>query len=129
MIAPSVQQPGRLDNSASSRMVDGPRRWLTDRMQTLTADTLTAELADLPGWVGSTTLIEREFTAPDFATGIQLVVYAGEEAEQLEHHPDIDIRWVRVRFALSTHSAGGVTALDIELARRISAHADALGCS
>ncbi len=128
MIVTSVQHLRRGDNSTSVPLVAGPRRWLTDRMQTLTPDTLATQLVDLPGWVGSTTLIEREFTAPDFATGIRLVVQAGDEAEALDHHPDIDIRWVRVRFALSTHSAGGVTALDIELARRITASADALGC-
>jgi 4a-hydroxytetrahydrobiopterin dehydratase len=97
-------------------------------MRTLAREALAAALVDLPGWVGSTTLIEREFTAPDFPTGIQLVVHAGEAAEELDHHPDIDVRWVRVRFVLSTHSAGGVTTLDIELARRISDYADVLGC-
>ena len=40
-------------------------------------------------------------------------------ADEIDHHPDIDIRWTTVTFALSTHSAGGVTERDLELARRI----------
>ena len=40
-------------------------------------------------------------------------------AEELDHHPDIDIRWRTLTFRLSTHSAGGVTHRDVELARRI----------
>ena len=110
-------------------MAESQRRWLTDLMTLLTADKLAAAVDDLPGWVGSTTQIQREFAAPDFPTGIQLVVQAAEQAEELNHHPDIDIRWVKVRFVLSTHSVGGVTDLDIELARRISDCANALGCS
>lgn len=115
--------------SAPVPMAESRLRWLTDLMTPLTADELATALDNLPGWVGSTTRIQQEFTAPDFPTGIQLVVQAAEQAEELDHHPDIDVRWVKVLFVLSTHSAGGVTALDIELARRISDCARALGCS
>jgi 4a-hydroxytetrahydrobiopterin dehydratase len=44
-------------------------------------------------------------------------------AEDINHHPDIDIRWRNVTFGLSTHDAGGVTSLDIDLAKRIDAAA------
>jgi len=44
----------------------------------------------------------------------------GDEAEQLNHHPDIDIRWNKVILVLSTHSEGGLTQADIELATRIA---------
>ncbi len=44
-----------------------------------------------------------------------------ETAEAMDHHPDIDIRWRTLRFVLSTHSAGGLTALDLDLAARIDA--------
>ena len=50
-------------------------------------------------------------------------------AEELDHHPDIDIRWRTLLFGLSTHSAGGVTQLDIELAHRIDAAATAHGAT
>ena len=81
---------------------------------------LARQLTDLPGWSGDTAGISRTVQAPDFSTGVHIVVAVGEAAEQLDHHPDIDIRWRELRFALSTHSAGGVTQLDIELAHRIS---------
>ncbi len=64
-------------------------------------------------------MIRSAYTFPDFLTGIQAVGAAANEAEELNHHPDIDIRWRTVSFALSTHDSGGVTQLDIELAHRI----------
>jgi 4a-hydroxytetrahydrobiopterin dehydratase len=51
------------------------------------------------------------------------------EAEEMNHHPDIDIRWRTVHFALSTHSEGGLTQLDVELAHRISQAASRLGAT
>lgn len=86
---------------------------------------LAAELESRPGWTGSTTGIERTVEAPDFMAGIRIVEQVAEAAEQADHHPDIDIRWRRVRFGLSTHSAGGVTALDLDLAAAIDAIAAA----
>ena len=76
-------------------------------------------LAELPGWAGGTDAIRRTVTAPDFATGIRIVVDVAAAAEDADHHPDIDVRWTRVTFALSTHSAGGVTDKDVAMARRI----------
>ena len=58
-------------------------------------------------------------TAPDFLTGIRLVDDVALVAETMDHHPDIDILWRTLTFTLSTHSAGGVTAADFELARGI----------
>jgi 4a-hydroxytetrahydrobiopterin dehydratase len=81
--------------------------------------TLDEELRALPGWSGSSAGIRRSVRAPDFAGGIRLVDDVAAAAEQLGHHPDIDIRWTQLTFVLSTHSAGGVTALDLALARRI----------
>jgi 4a-hydroxytetrahydrobiopterin dehydratase len=59
------------------------------------------------------------YTAPDFPSGIALVDAVAVAAEAAGHHPDIDIRWRDVLFVLSTHSEGGVTAKDIELAIQI----------
>src|SRR3982750_2317070 len=85
----------------------------------LSAPEVDAALADLTGWSGGTDAITRTVEAPSFPAAIRLVVEVAEAAEDADHHPDIDIRWRRVTFALSTHSAGGVTDKDIALARRI----------
>ncbi len=82
---------------------------------------LTRRLADLPGWTGDQTALEYTVEAPDFPTAIRIVDAVALIAEEMDHHPDIDIRWRRLRFRLSTHTAGGVTPLDIELAHHISA--------
>lgn len=60
------------------------------------------------------------FTLPSFPIAIDLVRDAALMAEEADHHPDIDIRWRTVTFRLSTHSAGGITDLDMALAERIS---------
>jgi 4a-hydroxytetrahydrobiopterin dehydratase len=91
----------------------------------LTADELRRRLADLPRWQGDPTALQRSVDAPDFPTAIRLVDDVAVVAEEMDHHPDIDIRWRTVTFVLSTHSAGGVTDLDLTLAERISALAAA----
>ncbi|WP_336922969.1 4a-hydroxytetrahydrobiopterin dehydratase [Aquipuribacter sp. SD81] len=77
------------------------------------------QLADLPAWEHVGVALHARFDAPDVPAAVGLVADAFDEAELVDHHPDADIRWKRVRFALSTHSEGGVTQLDIELAHRI----------
>lgn len=77
------------------------------------------QLGSLPGWAGTTESIRCSYVFPDFPTAITAVDQVALEAEDMSHHPDIDIRWRTVTFALSTHSVGGVTQLDIELAHRI----------
>lgn len=93
----------------------------------LTARELGAHLPHLHGWHGDTTALERTVTAPDFATAISLVNQVAAIAEELDHHPDIDIRWRTVTFRCSTHSAGGVTGRDIDLIERINQIADSGG--
>ncbi|MEZ0075642.1 4a-hydroxytetrahydrobiopterin dehydratase [Planotetraspora sp. GP83] len=65
--------------------------------------------------------IRRTVTAPDFRTAIAIVNDIAEQAEALNHHPDIDIRWRTLHLALTTHDAGGLTDLDYKLAARIDA--------
>lgn len=87
----------------------------------LTEDEITAALADLPEWSRDGDSIVRTADAADFPAAIRVVVAVAEQAEALDHHPDIDIRWRTLHFALSTHSAGGLTSLDVTLVGRIDA--------
>lgn len=73
----------------------------------------------LSGWDGDPTAIRRSVTFPSFMAGIEAVQEVAEVAEERDHHPDIDVRWRTVTFACATHSAGGVTKKDIELAAEI----------
>ena len=72
-------------------------------------------------WSRHEGLLTSEFTAPSFLAAIDFVNAVAVIAEGLDHHPDIDIRWNKVICALSTHYAGGITALDFELAMAIDA--------
>ncbi|MEU6414460.1 4a-hydroxytetrahydrobiopterin dehydratase [Microbispora sp. NPDC046933] len=65
--------------------------------------------------------ILRTVVARDFRTAIAIVNDIAEQAEALNHHPDIDIRWRTLHLALTTHDAGGLTDLDYKLAARIDA--------
>ncbi|TQM30727.1 4a-hydroxytetrahydrobiopterin dehydratase [Nocardia bhagyanarayanae] len=76
-------------------------------------------LAGLPNWSRSGDNITRTIKASSFPAGIDLVRRVADAAEAANHHPDIDIRWRNVTFTLSTHSAGGLTALDLGMAREI----------
>ncbi|MFB6892547.1 4a-hydroxytetrahydrobiopterin dehydratase [Kitasatospora sp. NPDC056327] len=87
----------------------------------LTEDEITAGLTGLPHWTREGDGIARTADAPDFPAGIRVVTAVAAAAEEMDHHPDIDIRWRTLRFVLSTHSAGGLTALDLRLAARIDA--------
>jgi 4a-hydroxytetrahydrobiopterin dehydratase len=91
------------------------------RPQPLSPDALSAALADLPQWSGDGEAIRRSAELPSFRAAVDAIVRIADVAEELDHHPDVDLRWRTLHLTLSTHSAGGVTDLDIELARRIDA--------
>jgi 4a-hydroxytetrahydrobiopterin dehydratase len=76
-------------------------------------------LAAHDGWTGNAAAIRRTVSCPSFPAAIELVRQVAEVAEERDHHPDIDIRWRTLHFALSTHSAGGVTDKDLALAEEI----------
>jgi 4a-hydroxytetrahydrobiopterin dehydratase len=78
-----------------------------------------AALTALPGWSRAGDEIEKTFELPTFAAAIAFVVSVGFLAEAADHHPDLDVRWRRVRVALTTHDSGGLTAMDTDLARQI----------
>ncbi len=93
----------------------------------LTDEEIDRQLGDLPGWRRDGESLVASYDAPDFPTAVKLIVAAGDEAEQMQHHPDVDLRWKVTRWRLSTHSAHGLTQLDIDLAHRISQAAARLG--
>ena len=98
-------------------------------MTRLSDDAVSAGLADLPGWSltgdgpadGSGRGIEKTFELADFPAAIAFVVRVGFLAEAADHHPDLALSWGKAEVRLSTHSAGGITAKDFELARGIEA--------
>ncbi len=97
--------------------------------QLLTDGEIDAALAELPHWHRAGQSLVRTIEAPTFPDAIALVDRVAVVAEEANHHPDIDIRWRKVTFALSTHSAGGITESDPALARRIDEEHGARVCS
>jgi 4a-hydroxytetrahydrobiopterin dehydratase len=73
----------------------------------------------LPDWRQEGDVLVRAVEAPSFMDGIELVRRVAEQAEENNHHPDIDIRWTTVTFRVSTHSEGGITTNDLALAHDI----------
>lgn len=78
-----------------------------------------------PGWSHSENAIHKKFTFESFMAGIAFVNQIAEAAEKAQHHPDITINYNVISISLSTHSAGGVTAKDFDLAGQIDAIAKA----
>ncbi|WP_091372107.1 4a-hydroxytetrahydrobiopterin dehydratase [Geodermatophilus sp. DSM 45219] len=85
----------------------------------LSPDELTAALTALPLWSGDGGGIRRSVQLPGFPEAIAALVRIAFVAEAMDHHPDVDLRWRTLHLTLVTHSAGGVTELDLELARRV----------
>lgn len=86
-------------------------------------DTLTKQqIADaaLDGWVLLVGGLQTRLRTRDFATGLAVVNAVGAAAEQMDHHPDVDLRYPHVDVRLTSHDAGGVTERDVRLARAIS---------
>jgi 4a-hydroxytetrahydrobiopterin dehydratase len=97
---------------------------MTDRTPLPEAD-LKLELERLDSWSRDSAAIRRTFRFQRFAEGIAFVNAVAAVADELDHHPDIDIRYTNVTMRLSTHDAGGVTRSDVQLAERIdSIHRD-----
>ena len=88
-------------------------------MAVLTDEQVDAALPELNGWERSKGALRRSVEFPGFLDGIDAVRRVGEHAESKDHHPDIDIRWRTVTFALVTHSEGGITEKDLQMARDI----------
>ena len=76
-------------------------------------------LGEVPDWRLDGNTIARTFQFENFSGAVDFVNKVAGESESMDHHPDIDIRWNKVKLTLATHSAGGLTNIDFTLARRI----------
>lgn len=85
------------------------------------------ELGTLPGWSRKGDVITKTFQFRDFLTGINFVTAVAKTADAADHHPDIDIRYTKVTCTLSTHSAGGITQKDLDMARKIELAQEKVG--
>ena len=83
--------------------------------------------AGLHGWVDLLGGLQTRVATPDFATGLALVDAIGAAADELDHHPDLGLRYRRVDVRLSSHDVGGITHRDLRLARRVAELAAAAG--
>jgi 4a-hydroxytetrahydrobiopterin dehydratase len=88
-------------------------------MDVLSTAEIEAALADLGGWTYTDGALTRTFRFADFVHSVDFVEHLADVAESMKHHPDIDIRYNKVTLHLATHSAGGVTARDVELAEAL----------
>jgi 4a-hydroxytetrahydrobiopterin dehydratase len=88
-------------------------------MAVLSDDEVDAAAAQLDGWQRIDGALRRSVTFPSFLDGIEAVRQVAVHAERADHHPDIDIRWRTVTFALVTHSQGGITDQDVQMAREL----------
>jgi 4a-hydroxytetrahydrobiopterin dehydratase len=85
----------------------------------LSASEIAERLKALPGWRLESGAVVRDYTTDGWPTTLMLVNAIGFVAEAADHHPDLAVSWGKVQVKLWTHSAGGVTASDMELARVI----------
>jgi 4a-hydroxytetrahydrobiopterin dehydratase len=90
-------------------------------MSRLDNDEIESRLAQLDGWAREGDAISKSFDRGDFMGSVALVNAIAPVAEEMNHHPDLDISWSKVGVTLTTHSAGGLTEGDFELAKKIDA--------
>lgn len=89
-------------------------------MAVLSDSEIQEALGKLPKWQRNGLAIQRIFEFPDFKAAMKFVNQVADAAEQVNHHPDIDIRYNKVTMALVSHDSGGVTQRDVRMAGRIS---------
>lgn len=90
-------------------------------MALLSDSEVEARLEEHPGWSREGDAIRKSFKRGDFVGSVNFVDALVGPAEEMNHHPDLAISWDEVTVSLSTHSEGGVTAADFELAAKIDA--------
>ncbi|MEU3395884.1 4a-hydroxytetrahydrobiopterin dehydratase [Streptomyces filamentosus] len=98
---------------------------MSDEKAPLSEDGIEAALASVPGWRREGDEITRSFGIR-YHGGVAMIVHVADVERLIGHHADIDLRWGRVRFGITTHDAGRrLTEADFDLARRIDAIAAA----
>jgi len=90
-------------------------------MALLGDDEIEVKLAELDGWERRGVAIAKDFDRGDFVGSVRFVDSLVAPAEEMGHHPDLEISWSTVTVTISTHSEGGLTAADFELATKIDA--------
>jgi 4a-hydroxytetrahydrobiopterin dehydratase len=90
-------------------------------MARLSDEEIEERLSEHAGWERAGDAIRREFTFDDFTGSVDFVNRLTPEAEEMNHHPDLEISWNTVTVSITTHSEGGLTDGDFQLARRIEA--------
>ena len=90
-------------------------------MELLSDSEIDSRLGELDGWKREGETIAKTFELADFVGSAQFVGNLVEPAEEMGHHPDLTVSWNKVGVSITTHSAGGLTANDFELAKRIDA--------
>jgi 4a-hydroxytetrahydrobiopterin dehydratase len=88
-------------------------------MAALTDDEIKSRLSGLDGWERTGSAIEKQFQFEDFSGSVDFVNRLTPVANEMNHHPDLAISWNKVTVTLSTHSEGGLTDNDFELAQKI----------
>lgn len=92
-------------------------------MPKLSDTDLQQALATLPGWTVEDGNVTREFKFKDFVGALGFIAQVGALQEQMDHHATITNTYADVKLALSTHSEGGITEKDIELAKKVTERA------
>ena len=92
-------------------------------MARLSDQEIDEELVKCDGWSRDGDAIAKEFDRGDFAGSVDFVNAIAPSAEDMNHHPDLEISWSKVKVSITTHSEGGLTHNDFELARKIDAAA------
>ena len=85
----------------------------------LSPDEVASALAGLKGWRSSGSEIEKLYEFPAYKDGLVFACAVGYIADGMDHHPDLTVGYRKVKVVLSTHDAGGITELDVRLAKRI----------
>jgi 4a-hydroxytetrahydrobiopterin dehydratase len=90
-------------------------------METLSDEQIESRLSELDGWEREGDAITKTFDRGDFVGSVEFVDSLVDPAEEMNHHPDLSVSWSKVRVSVTTHAAGGLTANDFELAKRVDA--------
>lgn len=90
-------------------------------MARLSDEEIASRLGELEGWERERDAIAKTFNRGNFVGSVEFVKALVEPAEEMNHHPDLEISWSKVKVSITTHAEGGLTANDFELARRVDA--------